>query len=56
MANGNNNGEQIANALSGKSLYGLLGARGADDQRSTFHKDLKIKGFIGEVGQRDKLS
>ena len=44
------------NALSGKSLYDLLGARGVDDQRSAFHKDFKIKGFIGEVGQRDQLS
>ena len=41
---------------SGKSLYDLLGATGVDDQRSAFHKDFKIKGFIGEVGQRDKLS
>ena len=56
VANGNNNGLENENALSGKSLYDLLGARGVDDQISAFHKDFEIKGFIGEVGQRDKLS
>ena len=56
VANGNNNGLENGNALSGKSLYDLLGARGVDDQISAFHKDFEIKDFIGEVGQRDKLS
>ena len=56
VGNGNNNGLENGNALSGKILYDLLGARGVDDQRSAFHKDFKIKGFIVEVGQRDKLS
>ena len=32
----------------------LLGAAGVDDERSAFHKDFKIRGFIGEKGQKDK--
>ena len=42
--------------LSGNSLYSLLGATGADDERNAFPKDFKIRGFIGEKGQKDKLS
>ena len=34
----------------------LLGAAGVEDERSAFHKDFKIRGFIGENGQKDKLS
>ena len=56
VANGNNNELENGNALLGKNLYDLLGARAVDDQRSAFHKDFKIKSFIGEVRQRDKLS
>ena len=56
VANGNNNELENGNALLGKNLYDLLGVRAVDDQRSAFHKDFKIKSFIGEVRQRDKLS
>ena len=56
VANGNNNELSNGNALLGKNLYDLLGARAVDDQRSAFHKDFKIKSFIDEVRQRDKLS
>ena len=42
--------------LTGNSLYSLLGATGVDDERTAFHKDFKIRGFIGERGQKDKLS
>ena len=56
VANGNNNRVKNGNALQGKGLYDFLGAKCVDDQRSAFHKDFKIKGFIGEVGQRDKMS
>ena len=42
--------------LSGNSLYSLLGAAGVDDERSGFHKDFKIRGFMIEKGQKDKLS
>ena len=38
--------------LSGNSLYSLLGAAGDDDERSAFHKDLKIRGFISEKRQK----
>ena len=38
------------------SLYSLLRATGVDDERSSFHKDFKIRGFISEKGQKDKLS
>ena len=38
------------------SLYSLLRATGIDDERSSFHKDFKIRGFISEKGQKDKLS
>ena len=41
--------------LSGNSLYSLLGASGVDDERSAFHKDFKIRGVIGEKGQKYKL-
>ena len=41
--------------LSGNSLYSLLGATGIDDERSAFRKDFKIRGFVGEKGQKDKL-
>ena len=44
------------NTLSGKSFLNLLGATGIDDERSAFHKDFKIRGFIGDMGQKDKLS
>ena len=42
--------------LSGNGLNRLLGARSVDDERSAFHKYFKIRGFIGEKGQKDKLS
>ena len=37
--------------LSVNSLYSLLGVAGDDDERSAFHKDLKIRGFISEKRQ-----
>ena len=37
------------------SLYSLLVAAGVDDERSAFLKDFKIRGFIGEKGQKDKF-
>ena len=39
--------------LSSNSLYSLLGE--IYDERSAFHKDFKIRGFIGKNGQKDKL-
>ena len=42
--------------LSGNSLYSLLGDICVDDERRAFHTDFKVRGFIGEKGQKDKLS
>ena len=38
------------------SLYSLLRATGVDNERSSFHKDFKMRGFLSEKGQKDKLS
>ena len=48
--------DETKGTLSDNSLYSLLGAAGFDDERSAFHKDFKIRGFIGEKGKKDKLS
>ena len=48
--------DEIKGTLSFNSLYSLLGAAGVDDERSAFLKDFKIRGFIGEKGQKDKFS
>ena len=48
--------DETKGTLSGISLYSLLGAAGVDEGRSAFLKDFKIRGFIGEKGQQDKLS
>ena len=48
--------DETKGTLSANSLYSLLGATGVDDERSAFHKDFKSSGFIGENGQKDKLS
>ena len=47
--------DETKSTLSGNSLYSLLGATCVDDEKSAFHKDFKIRGFIGEKGQKDKL-
>ena len=47
--------DKTKSTLSGTRLYSLLGATGVDNERSAFHKDFKIRGFIGGKGQKDKL-
>ena len=42
--------------LSGNSLSSLLGAAGVDNKRSTFHKDFKIRDFIGKKRLKNKCS
>ena len=49
---GNATDDETKGTLSGNSLYSLLGAAGVHDERSTFHKDFKIRGFIGEKGEK----
>ena len=48
--------DETKGTLSCNSLYSLVGAAGVDDERSAFHKDFKIRDYIGEKGQKDKLS
>ena len=48
--------DETKDILSGITLYSLLGATGIDHERSAFYKDFKIRGFIGETRQKDKLS
>ena len=43
-------------ATEGKKLADILGAVGFGSEKSAFHKDFKIRGLIGEPGQKDKLS
>ena len=46
--------DETKGTQSGNSLYSLLGAAVVDNERSTFHEDFKIRGFIGEKGQKEK--
>ena len=47
--------DETKGTRSGISLYILLGVAGVDDERSAFHKDLKVlEVFVGEKGQKDK--
>ena len=48
--------DETKGTLSGNSLCNLLGATVVDDERSALHKDFKIRGFISEKEQKDKLS
>ena len=48
--------DETKGTRSGNSLYSLLGAAGVNVERSAFHKDFEIRDFIGEKGQKDKLS
>ena len=40
----------------GNVVADILGAVGFGSEISAFHKDFKIRGAIGETGQKDKLS
>ena len=40
----------------GNVAVNIFGAVGFSSEMSAFHKDFKIKGAIGEAGQKDKLS